>query len=67
MTPAELDLYCGLLKYAYAITIEQTGLVHAPTAEALRDKMYKAIRRIVCAEPEVEKSKLQLFVMVKKV
>lgn len=49
MTPAELDLYCGLLKHAYAITIEQTGLVHAPTAEALRDKMYEAIRRTVCA------------------
>lgn len=44
MTPAELELYCGLLKHAYALQLEQTGLVCGVDAEALRDKMYKAIK-----------------------
>ncbi|NMB69826.1 hypothetical protein GYA27_01310 [candidate division WWE3 bacterium] len=43
MTKAELDLYCGLLKYAYQIQIEQTGLVCGADAERLRDEMFYAI------------------------
>ncbi len=43
MTRAEFNLYCGLLQYAYNFQTEQTGLVCGSEAEAMRDKMYKAI------------------------
>ena len=46
MTRAEIDLYCGLLKYAYGLQVEKTGLVWGSAAEALRDKMYEAISSI---------------------
>ena len=58
MTPAELDLYCELFKHAYAIQLEQTGLVCGADTEALRDKMYEALRKTIYAEPEIEKSKV---------
>lgn len=47
MTQAELDLYCGLLPFAYAIETERTGLVCAAEAEYLRDKMYKAMQTVL--------------------
>lgn len=43
LTPAELDLYCGLLPLSYKLEREQTGLVCGTTAEAKRDRMFKAI------------------------
>lgn len=43
MTKAELELYCGLLKYAYQIQEEMTGLVCGADAERLRDEMFCAI------------------------
>jgi hypothetical protein len=46
-TPAELDLYCGLLEYAYKIYQEKTGLVCGVECEALRDKMFLAIKEII--------------------
>ena len=49
MTPAEFDLYLELLKHAYKIENERTGLVCATTAEALRDKMYASMQPVLSA------------------
>jgi len=47
MTPAEFDLYLELLKHAYKIEEERTGLVCAAIAEDLRDRMYDAMQTVL--------------------
>lgn len=47
MSKAEFDLYCGLLKFAYKIEEERTGLVCAAIAEDLRDRMYDAMQTVL--------------------
>ena len=60
MSPAEVDLYCGLLHYAYEIQKERTGLVCGTTAEDLRDKMYDSIQTILKPNEEKEQN-IQVF------
>lgn len=47
MTKSELDLYCGLLPFAYKIELERTGLVCGTVAESLRDRMYASMKPIL--------------------
>ena len=47
MTKAELDLYCGLLPFAYKIEQERTGLVCGTVAESLRDRMYASMQPLL--------------------
>ena len=43
LTPAEFELYLGLLPLAYQIYKNKTGLVCGACAENLRDQMFSAI------------------------
>jgi hypothetical protein len=46
MTPAQVGLYCSLLRPAYQYLLAQTGLVCGADAEALRDQWYSAIKEV---------------------
>ena len=58
MSTAEFELYLGLLKYAYEIQLERTGLVCGTEAEALRDKMYVAIQECLSKTDAKDEDKL---------
>ena len=47
LTNAEMEIYCWLLPFAYKLLIEQTGLVCGTKSEELRDKMFKAIMKVI--------------------